>query len=565
MEFSRIETVNQIANCKSFNSKGDYEKSFDLSNQCISSLIHFNFLPLLADVIKEHQIAALNLGKLQDVCQDFFLLLSPKLKVPNRKDLFNQLLVFIEGMLNLEISFEDFYLFLFPIDIDINYEVDKIIAGQDPNVLITIQSHLPDTISINEFSLLLTNDLDIDNTEVLTIHENLQLVPNITTNYTIKRHLPQSISKETIKNFIFTYQHISITIPLFNKTIFITPDESACRINFKLPDTCIIGVDLPFSVSLTASEQSIKDLTILFETENPSIPLFINGTFNGISIKLNEKIDLPDIPENQTLELNLTIKTTVPIMNPVNFTYSFGTKLSGKGEFKKSILFDFVSPFLPRMNLYDDNFLLIQNLALVSIDDGKPITFELSLANNISSPIKIVNIDFPESIETVPEENIVIQSYEQYSIIGQIKEPCKTDINVNYEVNGIPRSVFTVKMPNFVKTSSNISVNIIHPPTVIVFSEFEVKICIARRVTNSFDPEVCPVSVTVLPSDNFFIHGPIFNNKLFLFKGQTKEITFKVMPLQTGSIALPQFIVTDLSGTDDHPKRFVSTIIVNYK
>lgn len=564
----RNNIINQINYCKTLNTQGNYQDSFAQSSPLISKIMDLNFSPLLTTILTEHLFAALKLSKFSSICSDYFMLLSPKLRPQKPENTFTKLNNFIDSQSDLLISFEGLQTFFFPIDIDISYNQYNVVAGNKPTILISFLSHLPQSIEISNFSLVFTHEGKSSNEEeILKIQQKFELSPKLTKRISIERNLPHSISKERIVAIIIQIKKIFVRLSIRNKVINVIPDEKACKVEGKIPKICIISTDLPFSVTLTADNQKIEKLNVLFTTENPMIPLTITGTYNNTNIEIGKTINLPDIEPKQSIVLNLLVHTLTPIFNPVIFKYSFGTSISGIGKFQKTFSFDFQSPFIANLQLYDENYMIIPPNEPPAIEEGKNVYVEASLQNNIKIPIKILKINpssfFEDDSESKPFD---ILPFEKYTFIGEISTAGLYDINVEYQTEEIEKAVFTMKMPSIVNANRNFSIDIDCPSGSPIFKEFEMKLKFNRNgYSDNDNPEVCQVSILIIPSDNFFIQGPLETKNLYLFKNQSKELSLKLVPLLTGSILLPQIVITDHSYSPPKSKKIIKSIVINYQ
>lgn len=567
--FHRTEIIQQINYCKSLNTQQNYQEAFNQSSSLIPQIMNLNFNPLLCSIVTENLLAATKISKFSSICTDYFMLLSPKLRPQNPDNIFNKLSDFIDSQNNLLISFEGFYTYFFPIDIDIHYNLFNIVAGNKPTISISFLSHLPKNIEISNFSLVFTHEGKSSNEEEMKrIQGPFELTPKFKKSTSIVRDLPPSISKENIIAIIIQIKQIFIRLSIRNTVINVIPDEKALKIESKIPKKSIICTDLPFTIKLTADNQKIEKLNILFTTENPKIPLTITGSYNKTNIEIGKKIDLPDINPHDSIVLNLLIHTFTPIFNPVIFKYSFGTSLSGIGEFEKIFSFDFQSPFIANLQLYDENYMIIPPNEAPSIVEGKMILFEVSLKNNISIPIKILKINPTSFFDQEQEKSsFEILPYEQYNFIGEIKTDGIYDLNIEYQTDEIEKAVFTLKMPAIVNAVRNFSFDIDCPLSSPVFKELEMKLKFDRNEIgyDNDSPNVCSILVDIAPSDNFFIQGSLSGHKLYLFKKQTKEISLKMIPLATGSLTLPQLTITDLTLSPPKPKKILKSIVINYR
>lgn len=567
---NRIDIIQQINYCKLLNTQENYQQAFDKTTSLIPKIMNLNFHPILNSILSENLLAASKLSKYSSICRDLFMLLSPKLRAQNLDEIFQKLNDFINSQSNLLISFEGFYTYFFPIDIDVHYDLFNIVAGDQPTIKISFLSHLPQNIQISNFSFAFTHEGISNNKEeeLMKIEESFELVPKLSKKMSIARHLPPSISKENLVAIIIQINEVFIRLSIRNTVINVIPDEKALKIDAKLPKISLINTDLPFFISLTADDQKIEKLDILLTTENPKIPLTITGTYNNTNIEIGKKISLQDINPHETMTLNLHIRTLAPIFNPVIFKYRFGTSLSGIGQFEKIFSFDFQSPFIANFQLYDENYMIIRPNEALTIEDGKTIIFEVSLKNNISIPIKILKIDPPSFFEQESEDgSFDILPYEQYTFMGEIKQSGQYDINVFYQTDQIEKSVFTLKLPSIAMAVKNYSFNIDCPLSAPVFKEFEMKLKFDRTHfgNDKNSPEVCQIRVDIDQTDNFFIQGSLEGHKLYLFKKQTKEISIKMIPLVTGSIPLPLISITDLSISQQKPKKILKSIVINYR
>lgn len=565
----RMEIIQQINYCKSLNAKENYQEAFNQSSSLIPQIMDLNFHPLLYSVLTENLLAASKLSIFSSICTDFFMLLSPKIRSPNPDDYFTQLTDFINSQNNLLITFEGFSTYFFPIDIDVHYNSFNIVAGDQPTISISFLSHLPQNIQISNFTFAFIHEGKSSKEEdLMKIQESFELIPKLKKKMSIVRNLPPSTSKENLVAIIIQINQVFIRLSIRNTAINIIPDEKALNIEAKLPKMSLINTDLPFTITLTADDKKIEKLNVLFTTENPKIPLTISGSYNDTNIEIGQNINLPDINPHESITLNLLIRTLTPIFNPIIFKYSFGTSLSGTGEFERTFSFDFQTPFIANYQLYDENYMIITSSDSLSIEEGKMIIFEVSLKNNISIPIKILNIDPPSIFEQDPENSSFdILPYEQYTFIGEIQKAGQYDINVEYQTDEIEKAVFTLKLPSIAEAVKHFSFDIDCPLAASALKELEVKLKFNRNDigNNNESPEVCPISITITPNNNFFIQGSLEGHKLYLFKKQMKEVSIKMIPLATGSITLPLISITDLSLSNAKPKKILKSIVVNYR
>ena len=332
-----------------------------------------------------------------------------------------------------------------------------------------------------------------------------------------------------------------------------------------MPPRCIIGARLPVQITLTADEQKIERLNVHFKTEDQSFPIEIKGHMNDIEIT-DQVTQLPDIDPFQSITLDMTVFSSTPSFNTVIFTVNFGTALSGTGEFNRPLQFQFLSPFSSEIKIYDDNFIEVPSYIQPVLETGANLTAEVTLMNQIESPVNLTKITSDEeklTINTV-ELPVLLNPFETFSFFAILKQPGSPEFSLSYQTEGIDSNTFSIQLPAVTEQSRHVLISVKTPRSVALNQEFNTTIII-ERINDNVGPNVVPIRFEISNSPGFYMCGPIKKHIEYIFKGQKKEFQVSFLPLKAGSTTLPQLQFTDTSIKNSKPNVFIIPIVVTYQ
>lgn len=565
MNPSRRDILQLFEKGKSLMTNENYDEAYSVLTEGRQSVFKTNFLPLLDPFLEQRILCSTKLNKQDDICTDYLIRLSSEVRTPNPKQIFDSLSNFLDDIASIKFDFVEYLQPLFPLTFSINYEKELIVTGSDVNIQTAILSKSSVPIYIDSISYVLSHDGDDAKEEVIQISDYQEIRPRQPIKIKTQRSLPSAISSETIKYVILKIKSAEIRLSLPNPPkLLISPDESTCKIDIKIPSKFIVGAHVPLQITLTASEQKLERLKISF-TEQPSDSLQIHGIVNNHEIE-NQQAELPDIQPNQSMTLDLTVYSGIPALYDVKFAVKFGTESSGSGEFVREMQFNFITPFTTDVKMLDDNFIELPSNTLPVLEPSVDLTTEIVLMNHIDSPITLKQIsNDPDQISIEYFElPVTLEPYETFSFLGNIQKPGAHKIGITYETEGINSDPYLVELPEVLEHQRHVTFTFTSPHVVPLHSEFSTTIGI-ERIDEVGGPEVIPTKIEIENSSSFFTEGTASNHVEYLFRGQKKEINLKFYTLKAGSTTLPKITLTDLTVDTPKPKIFITPIVITYQ
>jgi len=555
----RAEIINRINRAQSFANQNQISEASKEIEFCLGDIMRLNYFTLLDPIFEINSQIHTTQGNFESVLFDNLMRLSPLLNTPKPEFVFNNFIKLSSTLPPLIVPIPPPFIPLLPFKLNIKYEKQEIISGNKPNVIVTIHSYFPMAIKFDEIILHCNHNSgqtvqeSIENVEVLSKHRKI-----------VRKSIdiPPAVSSETISTIVLRIGNLSIKIDQdFGADLKVSPDASACQIGVKLPELCIIGAKLPFSITLTAGDQKLENLSLDFQYDEKIYPVSITGKHADKDIKRENH--LGDIDPYQTVLLNLFIETQSPIITTVNMIVSFGTSLSGKGVFKRSMLFSFQPPFQASMNVFDENFEECPKTQIQSLERGCSLHIETILTNNISTPVTIKSLS--SSIKSIDDEGLPTELYpgESYTFFGEIAKAGDSTIAIGYYVEGAGDCTFTLRPPRIEEYCRPVKYSFESPPLVIKHKEFECKVIIERDSTLDSYPEMLEVLIEIEKSQSFFYTGPLRKN-IYISRNQKKEILLKFLALDTGSMFLPNIVLSDSKKDTIPPKVFKTPIVVAF-
>jgi hypothetical protein len=533
-------------------------------DSAISDVISRNYFPLLPALLSERMAICLEQKNFAQYVADSFIRLSHLVRLPNPTAAFEDLITFLRHMQPLTITVAPKYFPLFPIAVSAHYDRDRVVAGTLPHVHLSLRSRLPCPVKLDSVSLVVIHD-DARQEEVFELSTDHSLWTHGVTTIDKVRKLPPAISQEAVEGVIFRFGPVSLRLQKhFCGPLHVSPDISACRIEWSPPKRCVIGADLPLTVVLHAADQRLEQPLLWF---TPEAPITISGRYKGVDIG-SVRAKLPDIDPHGECALELTVKSLQEVCMPVEMVVAFGTALSGTGEFKTSIPFDFQNPFVVATRYFDagGQELMGAEQPLV-FENESYIAVETSLTNNLECPIRVLSIGGTLSALDFGDLPAVIESGEVFTFVGHATKPGQADIVVGYAAELVGRCDFRWKTQTIDQLSKGLTFALEAPPAAVRGVTFEARVVIEKRATwlaSREESDVAMIGLDVQVAAGFFIEGPL-KRVVVVFAGQKKIIPIKFLALDAGPATLPAIVLTEVGGPAPKTRRLIAPIAITYQ
>jgi hypothetical protein len=338
------------------------------------------------------------------------------------------------------------------------------------------------------------------------------------------------------------------------------PPPTVYSIETKLPPLCIIEVELPLVIVISAHDEKLLGVHLRFEPVRPGFPLVLFSR-EGKRDFLKSEPSLGDIEPGESLKVDLVIMNPIKGPLPVQMKVSFRTEQSGTGEFTKLLDFDFQSPFLVQWRFYDTNFQEIPITESLHLDPGSAIHFDATLTNDLSCPIDIAGIKGGTAYVDTADLPVKLRPTEMFTCTGNLKNPGVVRLAVEYEIESIGQSVYPFTAPIVRTPPPWLVFSLDAPPAVIRVKEFTVTVTIENPGW-----DILAAALDVTPSSAFYVDGEI-KKTVTVFGKQTKTVTVNFLPLEAGSMLLPRITFTE-PGVDLKARRsrtFLAPIVVTFQ
>ena len=530
----------------------------------VKVIIGANYFPLLDPFLTERMKVHTHLSNTALACVDCMLLASPRVRNPNAASLYQSFVEFATGKEPQEVDLDPVLQPLFPFVVRVHYDREHCVAGSRPIVTLSIASKAEFSVSFESISIVFNQD-DSPTDDIFVMGESITIAGRGVWRVSRERELKPAISVETIKAVIVKLHGVSVKIArTFCDPLRISPDESACKFEYVLPKRFIVGAVLPVRVKLSAVEQRLDQVSVQFRSDvragggwEPT-DLVVSARCGDISIG-KEKAILGNLEPGTAFDIDLTIRHGAPVFCRLVMSLGFSTALSGVGEFEKQITFDFVSPFTAQMRMYDSNY---QELppGVLSFEKGEEIHVEMSCTNDMEFPMTICGVNSTTArIDTV-DLPVVIEPGEVFTFLGTLSEPGVADVLITYETELTGRCEYRGYSRRVEQFARRVKFDFISPATVVRHQEFETRIVIDNTAPNA---ELAVIMLEVQNAPGFFVNGPT-KKMVTVFRGRTKEIPIRFLPLEAGSTTLPPILLADTCGKME-PKKFMVPIVVTFQ
>ena len=535
-------------------------------NSIFNELLISNYFPLMHQVLFLRSNINKKLKFYEDYCSDILLLISPLINNSNSFEIFESLLLFLKDIEPITIPIPPPLIPLLPIKLEIFYDSYEIVAGNKPQIILKIISYLPDIVKFDDIMVF------CDHIPGQLIGESLgSLIVEPKKRIFLKKfiNIPPAVSNQTINSVLLSFNNLKIKIDQnFGLSLKVSPDASACMIDVKMPERCITGALLPFSINLTAGDQKLNNLSIDFIYDEKIYPIkILNKNDNNNEILKNNHFD--NIEPNQSLNLDLYIQSLMPIFTKVIMIVSFDTALSGKGDFKRPLLFNFQPPFEASVRLFDENFDECSKTNGLLLETGSIIHLETILTNNLEIPVNINSLSSNIKKIDIDGLPVTLLNGESFTFFGIINKGGEGNISIEYNAEDVGNCIFTFKCPKIQEFTRPVTFEFESPSMAIKLKEFESKIIIDRKGDDIYN-ELIEVNIEIERKEvqndhsSFFYSGPV-KKLIRIGRNQKKEISLKFLPLETGSMFLPK-ITLSTNIKDGMPKRiFKLPIVVAYQ
>lgn len=545
------------------------EKKFDdelaLLNSSITTIIKSNYFPLLEPFLSERMKIAQETGDIATFCTDALLRADPHVRCPNPAAVFESYLSASAGKPETTVELEPHLQPLFPIFVRARYDCESCVAGSQPTVLISVSSKAEFPIDITSLSLVFGHDSAVGD-ETCEVSGPFKLTPHGASKFTHQRTLKPSVSLERIESVIVRIGCVSLKFSCDSPPLRILPDENACRIEYSLPKQCIVGAVLPVRVTLAAERQRLENLSVRLESEvrtggawEPT-DLIVSASCGGKDIT-GGTVELGALAPGASLELEMSVKKPSPVFCRLLMTVAFSTELSGVGEFKKELTFDFVTPFTAQMRMYDSNYQELRPDNL-KFEKGSEIYIETSCRNDMDFPITVLEVKSSMASVDCVDMPVVISPGEVFTFLGTVTEPGVADVTISYETELTGKCEYSGRTTPVVQLSRGVRFDFVSPATAVRHQEFEAEIVIDNTEGESDLASVMMI-VDFQPSQGFFVNGPT-KKMIPVFKGKKKVVPIKFFPLDAGSTTLPPIVLKDMGSTFEE-KRFSAPIVVTFQ
>jgi hypothetical protein len=275
-------------------------------------------------------------------------------------------------------------------------------------------------------------------------------------------------------------------------------------------------------VKLEAADQRLTQVQIWFNYDQA--PITIVGRYQGIEIG-HAKANLPDIEPFSKCELELVGRGLAPLPISMDTMVAFGTVLSGTGKFKTPLLFNFESPFDPRMRFFDPSS---QELYF---ETGSFLSIEASLTNRLEKMVTLVSIDVPLAQLEVDELPVQIGPGETFTFVGRAAKAGIVDICVHYESALFGKCAFTVKSPQIERLDRALLLTLETPSTAVCYQRFNTRVIIEKKPHSENDCDVNLIMMEIQTVPCFYVDGP--TKKTFaVFSGEKTIIPISFLPLE---------------------------------
>jgi hypothetical protein len=538
-----------------------YTEGVALLDSAIQDLTVSNYFPLLDQFLGQRQVVSAAHKHFSSYIIDGLLRLSPLVRSQNTLYIFRDLLHMLERAEASLLTLDPQYLLFFPISLTMRYIPDRVIAGAIPRIQFSVDSNLPLPFKIDSLDLVLTHDRrDVE--EYFQVAADLTLKPRVPNEFTINRNLPPAIERETIKAVMYTLKKLKIKVKSSECSLNVSPDASACKVTWDLPAKCVAGADAKLVVHLQAAEQKLQHILISF-SRDPSIPLSVLGRYRGIELGF-EPAGLPDVEPNVTCDLEFLLQVTLAVFIPLQLNFVFGTSLSGRGEFKYTILLDFRTPFIARIRYLDSAAQELSFQSSLVVESGSCLFIETNLTNNLDCDVQMMAIKGSlVDIETGPLP-ATIWPGEVFTFIGKATRAGQAEISVVYDADVIGQCAFPLKTFPIEYVSRTLLYTIESPSNAVRFQKFETKLIMEVNPEGVNPPDVTAVTVEVQTIPEFFVEGPT-KRTFHVFFGQKTVVPINFIALFPGTATLPLITVTDGTlGPTEKPKTFSVPIVIMY-
>jgi hypothetical protein len=447
------------------------------------------------------------------------------------------------------------YVPLFPIGATVRYDATRIVAGRRPFVHGTIWSRAAVPLRIDSVALALSHS------EIFEVGADIRLDANGAHRFKVARTLPPAISEESIDAVIFRIGNAKIRIDkIYCDPLHISPDASACAVEWTLPKRCVIHTEFPLVVRLRAADQRLKKVEIWFGS---GLPVTISGRFGGVQIG-KSRAHLPDIEPNGVVELPLTITASQEVHESIDMVLSFGTALAGVGEFVNPIPLAIESPFAVRLKYFDTNWQELEVRGL-AFETGSYIVVEGYLTNILGCPVTICAVRGTLVSVEAGALPAVVRPREAFTFIGRAVKPGQAEISIAYEAETVGAWTLPLKTAAIEHVPRSVTFTLDAPPTGVRFQRVDARIVIEKSDSPTrSEADVSVISIEVQQVNSFYVEGPT-KKAIVVFAGQKREISIGFFPLEAGPMTLPPMTVTETTLTGHKAKKFVAPIVITFQ
>ena len=530
----------------------------------INGIIASNFFPLLDPFLAERMRVNKLLSNTANFCVDCLLRSSPQMRNPAAAACYREFVEFAAGKDPQTVDLAPALQPLFPIVFKARYDREHCIAGARPFVSLSVASKAEFPIEIDSVSIVFNQDEGLVD-DVFTMGEKFTLPARGMVQFKKERELKPAISEERIKAVIIKMESVSLRVVRdFCEPLRISPDESACKVDYVLPKRFVVGAVLPVRVVLTACEQRLEKVSVQFSSEvmvggmwEPT-ELIVSGKCGDKSVG-KDKTVVGNLEPGESLNIDLMVRHGVPVFCRLLWKLGFSTAQSGVGEFEKQVTFDYVAPFTAQIRMYDSNY---QELppGVLSFEEGSEIHVEMSCTNHMEFPMTIHEVNSTKARIDSVDLPVVVEPGEVFTFIGTISEPGVADFCITYETELTGRCGYRGHTKRVERFARGVKFDFVSPATVVRHQEFETKIVIDNTAPGA---ELAVVMMEVQNAPGFFVNGPT-KKMVTVFRGRKKEIAIKFFPLEAGSTTLPPILLADTCSKYE-PKKFVVPIVVTFQ
>jgi hypothetical protein len=530
-------------------------------NSAVSDIIKSRYFPFLAPFLSERMTRNLGARDYPSYVLDGFISLSPLVRQRSPDNVFLNLMSMLRQMITTTINVTSEYLPLFPIVATVCYDLEKIVAGNKPSLHFTLSSKLSLAVVIDSVAVAVSHDQSAAE-EIVEVAWSVTVDRRLPAKFSSVRSLPPAIKKESVKAVVLRFANVWIRMGQFYcRPLHVSPDASACLIEWRLPKRCVIGAAFPLSVMLRAADQRLEHVQMGF---NVSAPVTLSGRYGDADIA-SGKADLPNIDPGGLLELQLSVKSSQEFQGAVEMVVSFGTALSGEGEFVKPIHLDILGPFKARMRFFDTAYQELDTKLGLSFESGSYIVVETTMTNVLECAITVLAVE--GSLVAVEAGSLpaVVGPDEAFTFLGRITKPGQEKIIIHYEAELVGRCPLYLHTPAAEQQLRTVTFALDSPPTGVRYQKFKANVTIKKMNGKSpHDPEVSDVVLEIQAVPGFYIDGPT-KKSFVVFAGQKIEIPIAFLPLEAGPTTLPPITLTEIIASNPTPKRFLAPIVITFQ